>query len=689
MRIDSERVESMKFMYSKFTRAFTEVLLIILLIVLFFGTVVICEMYSNDIIDGDYEFRKTNIANQVANNYYYTLTENIYMFYQSLYGDEIKENETVPEDDYNIYDNEAVVVYFNDGEITLKALKDEELKQKVIENAKTDNVNYHFVVRTDDEILFTDISDMSQVEWINTHAYLSYSDYDVYIESYINKNLEKGDEFYKYNFFYDKFVRNFWNIIIFMGITAFITLVLGITVIITAGCKEDGTPGTGWMDNIPIELYALVFIGTTQIGFEGVLSSSYAGYIFDVVFMGFWFLVVISVIKTLISRLKNHVFLKTSIFGYIFLMAVKLFKWAFVDINTKVKAAVAIGCIMFCEVILVFGIAMSSGGSVFVWCMVKMAQFALLLYIYSMLLKIRNAARAMHDGGTDIKIDTRDTYGIIRETADYMNDVFAGLDKAVAEKLKSEQLKTELITNVSHDIKTPLTSIINYIDLMKKEKIDNPKVTEYLEIVDKQSLRLKKLTEDVIEASKAATGNITAELANINVDEMIGQALGEYEGKFNEIHVMPVYENGDMMHYAMADGRLLWRVIDNLFSNVCKYTMEGTRLYINVVENNENIIITIKNISKYQLNISSEELMQRFVRGDSSRSTSGNGLGLSIAESLTKLQGGSLKLDINGDLFIVSISLAKSTDWKDEQEAAADSVNAEEFLNCDKGTKSE
>lgn len=687
MRIDSERVESMKFMYSKFTRAFSEVLLIILLVVLFFGTVVICEMYSNDIIDGDYEFRKTNIAKRVADNYYYDLSDNICMFYQSLYGDEIKENDTI--EDVYIYDNGESTVYFDDGEIVLNALKDEELKQKVIENAKTDNVNYHFLVRTDDEILFTDISDMSEVEWVNTHSYLSYSDFDVYIENYINKNLEKGDEFYKYNFFYDKFVRNFWNIIIFMGITALLTLVLGINVIITAGCKEDGTPGTGWMDNIPIELYAIVFIGTTQIGFNGVWGLSYAGYIFTAVFLGFWFLVVISIVKTVISRLKNHVFLKTSILGYILILAVKMFKWAFADINTKVKAAVAIGGVMLCEVILVFGIGMSNGGSVFVWGLVKMAQFALLLCIYSMLLKLRNAAREMHEGGTDIKIDTRETYGIIRETADYMNDIFAGLDKAVAEKLKSEQLKTELITNVSHDIKTPLTSIINYVDLMKKEQIDNPKVAEYLEIVDKQSLRLKKLTEDVIEASKAATGNITAELANINVDEMIGQALGEYEGKFNEKHVMPVYENGDMVHYALADGRLLWRVIDNLFSNVCKYTMEGTRLYINIVENNENVIVTIKNISKYQLNISSEELMQRFVRGDSSRSTSGNGLGLSIAESLTKLQGGSLKLDINGDLFIVSIFLVKSTDWKKEQESAMDSVNAEEFLKDDNGTKSE
>lgn len=680
MRIDSERVESMKFMYSKFTRAFTEVLLILLLIVLFFGTVVICEMYSNDIIDVEYEFRKTNMANRAADRYCFDLTDSIDMFYESLYGDEIKENETLAGYDYNIYDNGEVAVSFDDGEIRLRALKDEELIQKVMENAKIENVNYHFLVKTGDEILFTDISDMSEVEWINTHTYRSYSDYDVYIENYINKNLEKGDEFYKYHFFYDKFVKNFWNIIIFMGITALLTLVLGITVIITAGCKEDGTPGTSWIDNIPIELYAVLFICMTQISFESVWGVSYAGYIFTAAFLGFWFLLVITIVKTVISRLKNHVYLKTSIFGYLFLLAVQLFKWAFVDINTKVKAAAAIGCIMFCEVLLVFGIAMSSGGSVFVWCIVKMAQFALLLYTYSMLLKLRNAAREMHDGGTDIKIDTRDTYGIIRETADYMNDIFAGLDKAVAEKLKSEQLKTELITNVSHDIKTPLTSIINYVDLMKKERIDNPKVTEYLEIVDKQSLRLKKLTEDVIEASKAATGNITVELADINVDEMIGQALGEYEGKFHEIQVTPVYENGDRMHYAMADGRLLWRVIDNLFSNVCKYTMEGTRLYVNVVENNENVMVIIKNISKYQLNISSEELMQRFVRGDSSRSTSGNGLGLSIAESLTKLQGGSLKLDINGDLFIVSILLVKSSDWRNEQNTFTDKVTAEEVL---------
>lgn len=701
----------MKFLYSKFTKAFSEVILTVLIVILIFGVAAIGEIISSDeIIDGEYEFKNTAVANRIANQYYDNLSNEMYRILRNMKEDENEENETVRnfDDDIPDYDNTSdesdlingTVVYFYGyyeeyyglNKITIDDFKNEEFIKMVLNEMERENVNYHFVVKIEDEILFTDIKDMSTVEYINDHLVgevFNDGDYtNIYIENYINKNLEKGDDFFKYNYFYDKVVKNFWNIVIFLVISALLVIILAVYVVVTAGYKEDGTLGTGWMDNIPIEFYAILLSITTAFFVEGISISflPYMQYILAAVILCFWVWLFISIIKTSISRLKNRVFLRKSIIGFVILFIVKLFKQVFVDVNTKLKAILAIGLVMFCEAVLVFTVMVSGGASMFMWLLIKTAQFALLLYIYSMVLKLRNAAKTMHDGGTDVKIDTRDMYGVIKETADYMNEIFIGLDKAVAEKLKSEQLKTELITNVSHDIKTPLTSIINYVDLMKKEDIDNPKITEYLDIVDKQSLRLKKLTEDVIEASKAATGNISADLANINVSEMIAQALGEYESKFNAINIMTVYENGDAAHYALADGRLLWRVIDNLFSNVCKYTLEGTRLYINIVEDTENVIVTIKNISKYQLNISSEELMQRFVRGDSSRSTSGNGLGLSIAESLTKLQGGTLKLDINGDLFIVSIYLTKNMVEETEQENTTDDGGSDV---CSEKTKEE
>ena len=473
-------------------------------------------------------------------------------------------------------------------------------------------------------------------------------------------------------------MKYFWDIVIVLIISVLITIILGIYIVVTAGYKEDGTLGIYWMDSIPYELYVLIILIMAYLDEIIFFTPSYIEVVFVGAIICLWIWLAISLIKTSISRLKNRVFLKKSIIGFVLLFFIKLLKKVFVDVDKTWKAAACIGLIMFWEAVLLLIIGTSGEEFVLIWILAKMVQFALLLNIYSMALKLRNAAKAMHDGDTEVSIDTRDMYGIIRESADYMNDIFAGLDKAVAEKLKSEQLKTELITNVSHDIKTPLTSIINYIDLMKKEEIDNPTVLEYIGIVDKQSLRLKKLTEDVIEASKAATGNIMAELTNINVSEMIAQALGEYESKFSEINLIVVYENGETPHYASADGKLLWRIIDNLFSNVCKYTLEGTRLYVKINEDGEKVVVTMKNISKFQLNISSEELKQRFVRGDSSRSTNGNGLGLSIAESLTKLQGGNLELEINGDLFIARISLVKNDKGSDGVENG-ENVNTEMF----------
>ena len=216
-------------------------------------------------------------------------------------------------------------------------------------------------------------------------------------------------------------------------------------------------------------------------------------------------------------------------------------------------------------------------------------------------------------------------------------------------------MKTELITNVSHDIKTPLTSIINYVDLLKIEQIESPKAKEYLEVLDSKSQRLKKLIEDLVEASKASSGNLKLNMERINLVELIKQTTGEFEDKFNEKNLNIEINSSDDNIYIEADNRYMYRVIENLFSNISKYALEGSRVYIDVTKKENEARIEIKNISKDKLNITPDELMQRFVRGDKSRTTEGSGLGLSISKSLTELQNGKFNVIIDGDLFKVEI----------------------------------
>lgn len=252
-----------------------------------------------------------------------------------------------------------------------------------------------------------------------------------------------------------------------------------------------------------------------------------------------------------------------------------------------------------------------------------------------------------------------------RKFSDSLNHAKEGMAVALEKSLKSERLKTELITNVSHDLKTPLTSIINYVDLLKAEEPDSPKSHEYLEILDKQSKRLKHLIEDLIEVSKATTGNIKVQLSEIDTEEFLSQVTGEFFDRLESAELTPVISHSQKNLKITADGTLLWRVFNNLFSNICKYSMAGTRVYITTCLKGGNVEITVKNISAQPLNITASELTERFVRGDSSRNTEGSGLGLSIAKSLTESQKGTFEINIDGDLFKVIMTFPKSLKTKE------------------------
>ena len=275
--------------------------------------------------------------------------------------------------------------------------------------------------------------------------------------------------------------------------------------------------------------------------------------------------------------------------------------------------------------------------------------------------KLKIAGEALRDGQDGYRVDTSHMCGFLKEHGEDLNRIGEGVNKAVEERLKSERLRTELITNVSHDIKTPLTSIINYADLITKEKTDNPNIQESAEVLGKQSQKLKRLIENLIEASKASTGNIHVEIKPCNLNVLLAQISGEYEQRLAEQNLTLIASPLPDDIFVLADGSQLWRVFDNLLGNICKYALENTRVYLDVaVKEHDQVEITLKNISKNQLNLSEDELFERFKRGDNSRSTSGNGLGLSIAQSLMRLQNGSLHLVTDGDLFKAVVALNKT-----------------------------
>ena len=271
--------------------------------------------------------------------------------------------------------------------------------------------------------------------------------------------------------------------------------------------------------------------------------------------------------------------------------------------------------------------------------------------------KLDDCARMIAKGNYRVKVDTYLMPRHLCGHAQTLENIAAGLNDAVAERTKSERMKTELITNVSHDLKTPLTSIINYTDLLQSQPLPE-KATEYAAVLARESARLKKLTEDLVEASKASSGAMNCEKQPTDLAELCGQALGEYAARLEGANLTPVTDLPAEGLWANVDGRLVWRTLDNLLGNACKYAMPGTRLYLTGRTEEGKATLEVKNISREPLNVSADELMARFVRGDASRSTEGSGLGLSIAQSLCQLQGGSFGLVVDGDLFKAGMTFA-------------------------------
>ncbi len=382
---------------------------------------------------------------------------------------------------------------------------------------------------------------------------------------------------------------------------------------------------------------------------------------------------------SLVRRIKAHTLWKNSILRSLCSVSGKLLRIAWrgfktcldrfrkfagdilANINSLWKTCLCYGAFLLVQwIVMMSATGYVSGGMVFLSLLVDGVVLVYLIKQSISMMHLREGIQKISQGDLEFKIDPKGMTPEQRAMAEGINTIGAGLDAAVEESVKSERLKTDLITNVSHDIKTPLTSIINYVDLLKQENFEDPKIRHYIEVLEQKSQRLKVLTEDVVEASKISSGNIHLEYMKLNFFEMIQQTSGEFTEKFEAKGLQEIKKLAVEDVMIRVDGRRTWRILENLYNNVAKYAMPNTRVYTELWVNQDEVCFGMKNISEQPLNISANELTERFIRGDISRSTEGSGLGLSIAQTLTRMQGGRFELYLDGDLFKVTVIFPKA-----------------------------
>ena len=431
----------------------------------------------------------------------------------------------------------------------------------------------------------------------------------------------------------------------------------------------------GWQEKIPFDLYAAVVLGGSAMlvaaaasgtentfqGFEPimiavVLACCAAAY---ALFLAFW--------MTLCARVKLGRWWENTVCCWLLRLCRRILRWCW-RVLCRAWGALAgfvrgiplvwrtaVGC---CVIgVLLFALEGNHADGLLLALLAVLSVAACLLSMQ--LRRLQKGGEALAAGDLTSQVDTSHMYFDLKRHGENLNAISRGMSIAVEQKLKSERLKTELITNVSHDIKTPLTSIVNYVDLLQREHTPEQE-REYLAVLDRQAHKLKKLTVDLVEMSKASTGNIPCHIARRSVRELIDQTVGEYAEKLSAARLEPVVTLPDEELYCLCDGALMWRVLDNLLSNACKYACAGTRLYIAARREGETVAFSFKNISRDALNVDPDELLERFVRGDSSRTTEGSGLGLNIAKSLVELQKGTFSIAIDGDLFKVGFILPRT-----------------------------
>lgn len=464
---------------------------------------------------------------------------------------------------------------------------------------------------------------------------------DVYIR--INE-IDVDDYIFKAKTQYEDFANNYTKYLVTCGTlaTAFIIILIDVSK------HVNNTKANRFLSNLYIEQFILTLGGVVYIGVN-ILNK------LSLIITHSKTIVLLAYIMSYIIFAETYFYAirkKENKKGFLFPKIIKNIKSTYQPVLEYLLI-----CICYLVIIIFFdGFDYVSYASeiyviiVWIYTMVFLNELNFRTQIY----EITKQVEMMRKGNMNVSIKC--TNSELEELGENINHLKQGMEKAINESIKAERLKTDLITNVSHDLKTPLTSIINYTDLLKKEKIENENAKKYIDILEKKSKKLKILTEDLIEVSKISSGNETVALEKIDFKELVLQANGEFAEKFEEKNLEVISNLPKEAVIVDLDGKKIWRVLENLYQNVYKYSLENTRVYVDLIVN-DHIVFTIKNISKEKLNIPPDELMERFIRGDSSRHTGGNGLGLSIAKDLSKLNGGTLSIQIDGDLFVAKIKL--------------------------------
>ena len=603
------------------------------------------DQYISDIIRNVY--RVGQGYNTIENNGFYNkIDEHIYYDRRTYYN-----NNVTASLKFVIIDNNTNDVYTNLRSKDYNEIIKEFNKKEIYWNYENGNIDTNIEKINKDNIKYMDlpINGIDTIENFNVYTYLDKSSF-TYSNTFEIRNI-----------LFDTFNKNPNLADVLIPVDVILLAIIASYLIWSIGHSKNSKEITlNSIDKVPYELWMIVctivfscsimiaesILLYTDISINLVLSTLALGYI-----GAYISLAIIGV--TTIKRLKAKQFFKS----FLIYQICKKIKDIITNKAEKVldksdsQKKIIIGYIAFIFISSILGVTFFTGISFLLLIGLWILVLYKLLEYNKKLNQIKYALREIYNGNNDVNLNTEELKGTLKELATYVNDVSNGFTNAVKESLKSERLKTELITNVSHDIKTPLTSIINYVDLIKREDIQDEKIKEYIKVLDQKSQRLKKLIDDLVEASKASSGNVKLNIEEINLDELLKQVIGEFEDKLDEKNLIVELKLPRENVKIKADNRYIYRIIENLFSNISKYSMENTRVYIDLIDTKENIILEIKNVSKEKLNISSDELMQRFVRGDKSRFTEGSGLGLSIAESLAKLQNIKFNIEIDGDLF--------------------------------------
>lgn len=484
------------------------------------------------------------------------------------------------------------------------------------------------------------------------------SDVTALYQAYLKSPLAPRDSALYVMTWVERLINARYLLIVLTILLLAVCLFLFIFLLCSMGHKE-GVDGIYqcWLNKIPLDLFLALL---------ALLLLAWASFLGDIWYIDFWYYILLAfgtaalaltLLLSVAGRAKTPGFFKNT-------LIYKVFAWIFRGLGRIPmvwRTALVWGALCLAELFFTFMLGWNEEQYAVLWLLSRGVLTIVILYLASSLRLLQKEGQAIADGQTDYKGKPIPRWlPALKKHEENLQSIQSGIQKAVDEQTRAERMKTELITNVSHDIKTPLTSIVNYVDLLEKEDIQPEKAKEYVDVLNRQAARLKNLTEDLVEASKASSGSLPVHLAPTDVNVLLSQLAGDYIEKLEGAQLEPIFHPAPSQPVIQADGQLLSRVLGNLFSNICKYAMPGTRVYFESTADEKTVSLTFKNISKYELNIPAEELMARFVRGDRARHTEGSGLGLSIAQSLTELQGGTFRIEIDGDLFKAVVTFPRA-----------------------------